>query len=126
MTISSLPSAHAAVLRSGAARRRRRAGVGAARLGLRRARRPVTFVVDFEATQSAPFLSRDVALEVLPRGHFQSTRALARLIAARRPDASLSALAVANLKHAIAATLAGAAIAPSSPITASAKASRSC
>jgi len=37
------------------------------------------------ATQSAPFLSRDVALEVLPRGHFQSTRALARLIAARRP-----------------------------------------
>lgn len=66
-----------------------------------------TFAVDFEATQSAPFLSRDVALEVLPRGHFQSTRALARLIAARRPDATLSALAVANLKHAIAATLAG-------------------
>ncbi len=67
----------------------------------------VSFAVDFEATQSAPFLSRDVALEVLPRGHFQSTRALARLIAARRPDATLSALAVANLKHAIAATLAG-------------------
>ncbi len=67
----------------------------------------VAFAVDFEATQSAPFLSRDVALEVLPRGHFQSTRALARLIAARRPDATLSALAVANLKHAIAATLAG-------------------
>ena len=67
----------------------------------------VSFAVDFEATQSAPFLSRDVALEVLPRGHFPSTRALARLIAARRPDASLSALAVANLKHAIAATWAG-------------------
>ena len=67
----------------------------------------VAFVVDFEATQSAPFLSRDVALEVLPRGHFQSTLALARSIAARRPDATLSALAVANLKHAIAATLAG-------------------
>jgi len=67
----------------------------------------VTFVVDFEATQSAPFLSRDVALEVLPHGHFQSTRALGRLIAARRPDATLSALAVANLKHAIAVTLAG-------------------
>lgn len=67
----------------------------------------VTFAVDFEATQSAPFLSRDVKLEVLPRGHFNSTRALARLIAARRPDATLSALAVANLKHAIAATLAG-------------------
>ena len=67
----------------------------------------VAFVVDFEATQSAPFLSRDVSLEVLPRGHFQSTRALARLIAERRPDATLSALAVANLKHGIAATLAG-------------------
>jgi glycosyltransferase involved in cell wall biosynthesis len=67
----------------------------------------VSFAVDFGATQSAPFLSRDVALEVLPRGHFQSTRALARLIAARRPDATLSALAVANLKHAIAATRAG-------------------
>jgi glycosyltransferase involved in cell wall biosynthesis len=67
----------------------------------------VVFAVDFEATQSASFLSRDVALEVLPRGHFQSTRALARLIAVRRPDATLSALAVANLKHTIAATLAG-------------------
>ena len=31
----------------------------------------VDFAVDFEATQSAPFLSRDVALEVLPRGHVQ-------------------------------------------------------
>jgi len=67
----------------------------------------VTFAVDFVATQSAAFLSRDVALEVLPRGHFQSTRALARLIEARRPDATLSALAVTNLKHAIAVTLAG-------------------
>ena len=66
----------------------------------------VTFAVDFEATQSERFLSRDVKLEVLPRGHFGSTRALARLIAERRPDASLSALAVADLKHAIAATLA--------------------
>jgi glycosyltransferase involved in cell wall biosynthesis len=66
----------------------------------------VTFAVDLEATQSERFLSRDVKLEVLPRGHFGSTRALARLIAERRPDASLSALAVADLKHAIAATLA--------------------
>lgn len=66
----------------------------------------VTFAVDFEATQSAPFLSSEVKLEVLPPGHFGSTRALAQLIAARRPDATLSALAVANLKHAIAATIA--------------------
>jgi glycosyltransferase involved in cell wall biosynthesis len=67
----------------------------------------VAFAVDFEATQSAPFLSREVALEVLPRGHAGATRALARHIATRGPDATLSALAVANLKHAIAATLAG-------------------
>jgi glycosyltransferase involved in cell wall biosynthesis len=66
----------------------------------------VTFAVDFEATQSASFLSRDVKLEALPRGHFQSTRALARLMTARRPDATLSALAVVNLKHTIAATMA--------------------
>jgi len=66
----------------------------------------VTLAVDFEATQSASFLSRDVRLEVLPRGHFGSTRALARFIAERRPDATLSALAVADLKHTIAATMA--------------------
>jgi glycosyltransferase involved in cell wall biosynthesis len=67
----------------------------------------VTFVVDFEASQSLHLLSDDVTLEVLPRGHGRATLALARLIAARRPDASLSALAAANLKHTLAATLAG-------------------
>jgi len=67
----------------------------------------VTFVVDFEASQSLHLLSPDIALEVLPRGHGRATLALARLIAARRPDASLSALAAANLKHTVAATIAG-------------------
>jgi glycosyltransferase involved in cell wall biosynthesis len=67
----------------------------------------VTFVVDFEASESLPFLSREVALEVLPRGHAGATLALARLLRARRPDASLSALAAANLKHGLAAMLAG-------------------
>src|SRR5580692_8914673 len=67
----------------------------------------VTFVVDFEASQSLHLLSDDVTLEVLPRGHGRATLALARLIAARRPDASLSALAAANLKHALAASFAG-------------------
>jgi len=66
----------------------------------------VVFVVDFEAEETLPFLSRDVALEVLPRGHGRATLALARLIAAHRPDASLSALAASNLKHAFAAALA--------------------
>jgi glycosyltransferase involved in cell wall biosynthesis len=67
----------------------------------------VTFVVDFEASESLPFLSREVALEVLPRGHASATLALARLIRVRRPDASLSALAATNLKHGLAAMLAG-------------------
>jgi glycosyltransferase involved in cell wall biosynthesis len=67
----------------------------------------VMFVVDFEASESLHLLSPEVALEVLPRGHARATLALARLIAARRPDASLSALAAANLKHTLAASIAG-------------------
>ncbi|THD44188.1 MAG: glycosyltransferase [Bradyrhizobium sp.] len=67
----------------------------------------VTFVVDFEASEALPFLSHDVALEVLPRGHGRATLALARILASRGPDVSLSALAAANLKHALAANWAG-------------------
>lgn len=67
----------------------------------------VTFVVDFEERESLAFLSSAVSLHVLPRGHFRSTLALARLIRKIRPDASLSAISVSNLKHTIAAKLAG-------------------
>jgi glycosyltransferase involved in cell wall biosynthesis len=66
----------------------------------------VTFIVDFEAREALPLLSRDVTLEILPRGHLAATLALARIIAAQRPDASLSAISVSNLKHTIAAALA--------------------
>ena len=66
----------------------------------------VTFVVDFEAQEALPLLTSEVRLEVLPRGHFAATRALARLIAALKPAASLSAISVSNLKHALAANLA--------------------
>ena len=66
----------------------------------------VRFVVDFEAVENRAALG-DVPLAVLPRGHVPATRALAAMLRAERPDASLSALAVSNLKHAAAATLAG-------------------
>ena len=67
----------------------------------------VIFVVDFEERESLVFLSSAVTLHVLPRGHLRSTLALARLIRRQKPDASLSAISVSNLKHAIAARLAG-------------------
>lgn len=66
----------------------------------------VTFAVDFEAQEALPLLTRDVTLELLPRGHRAATLALAKLIAARKPAASLSAISVSNLKHTMAAALA--------------------
>jgi glycosyltransferase involved in cell wall biosynthesis len=66
----------------------------------------VLFAVDFEARESLALLSGAVSLQILPRGHLRATLALARLIAARKPDVSLSAISVSNLKHAIAAQLA--------------------
>lgn len=48
-----------------------------------------------------------LATHVLPPGHAASTRALAALLRAERPDASFSALGAQNLKHLAAATLAG-------------------
>jgi len=67
----------------------------------------VTFAVDVDAKQDLGLLSRDVELVVLPKGHRAAVLGLARLLRERRPDASLSALSVSNLKHALAATLAG-------------------
>jgi glycosyltransferase involved in cell wall biosynthesis len=67
----------------------------------------VDFVVDFEASANLPFLSKDVRLRVLPKGHAAATRELSRMLRAERPDASLSAISVSNLKHAVAAMLAG-------------------
>ncbi|MBV8661740.1 MAG: glycosyltransferase [Hyphomicrobiales bacterium] len=66
----------------------------------------MTFAVDFEAHELASLLTEDVALKVLPRGHAAATLALAKLIASLQPAASLSAISVSNLKHAVAAGLA--------------------
>ena len=67
----------------------------------------VDFVVDFEAKENLRFLGDAARLVVLPKGHAAATRALARHLRRRRPHASLSAISVSNLKHALAATLAG-------------------
>jgi len=67
----------------------------------------VILAVDFEAQEAAHLLSDDVDLRVLPRGHARATLALARLLRQERPAASISAIAVSNVKHAAAAVLAG-------------------
>ena len=67
----------------------------------------VHFFVDFEAHEARPLLSLAVDLHILPRGHARATWALARWLAAEKPDASLSAISVSNLKHILAATMAG-------------------
>jgi glycosyltransferase involved in cell wall biosynthesis len=67
----------------------------------------VHFTVDFDASEARPLLSEAVSFRVLPNGHAAATRALARWIAYEKPDASLSAISVSNLKHTAAAVWAG-------------------
>jgi glycosyltransferase involved in cell wall biosynthesis len=67
----------------------------------------VQFVVDFEDDANRSLVSQAVRLRVLPSGHFASTRALAAILRRERPAVSLSAISAANLKHAVAAGLAG-------------------
>lgn len=67
----------------------------------------VDFVVDFEAAQSRDALSGDLRPRVLPPGHAAATRELARILRVEKPDASLSAISISNLKHAAAAVMAG-------------------
>jgi glycosyltransferase involved in cell wall biosynthesis len=67
----------------------------------------VIFAVDHEAQENAAFLSEKVRLHVLPAGHLRATLGLAELLRQEKPDCSLSGLGVANLKHMLAALLAG-------------------
>ncbi len=67
----------------------------------------IDFVVDFEAQENLAALGNEARLVVLPRGHAAATLALASHLRRRRPDASLSAISVSNLKHTVAAALAG-------------------
>jgi len=66
----------------------------------------VSFVVDFDAYEARGLLSPEVSLRILPKGHAAATRQLANWIATEKPDATLSAISVSNLKHAAAAAMA--------------------
>ncbi len=67
----------------------------------------VLFAVDYEAPENLGFLDPRVRLILLPRGHLRATLGLRALLAREKPDVSLSGIGVSNLKHMIAATLAG-------------------
>lgn len=67
----------------------------------------IIFATDIEMPENRPFLDAGIECVLLGTSHWASTLALARLLHARRPDASLSALCGQNLKHFAAAAMAG-------------------
>lgn len=67
----------------------------------------VLLVVDQQAQEWIRSVGDEVEMVVLPRGHLRSTIALASLLSRTTPDASISALSATNLKHVVAAVLAG-------------------
>lgn len=67
----------------------------------------VIFAVDFETSENRAFLDPSIRLITLPRTHLGALVGLWRLLRAEKPDVSLSGLGVANLKHMLAAILAG-------------------
>lgn len=67
----------------------------------------VVFAVDYEAQENRSFLDPNVRLVVLGGNHAQSTLRLAGLLRREQPDVSISALSASNLKHCIAASIAG-------------------
>jgi glycosyltransferase involved in cell wall biosynthesis len=89
------------------------AGGGAERLlaqlatALTRRGHEVTFVVDTESAENAGFLDAGVRQVRLGSNHVGNVARLARLLREIKPDATLSALSGQNLKHMLAAMLAG-------------------
>jgi glycosyltransferase involved in cell wall biosynthesis len=67
----------------------------------------VILAVDFEATPNSDYVSPAVRRVTLGRNHLVATWRLARLLARERPDTSISALSISNLKHLAAAVIAG-------------------
>ncbi|HMK90654.1 MAG TPA: glycosyltransferase [Methylocystis sp.] len=67
----------------------------------------VLLAVDHEADAWRTSLDPAVELVLLPKGHLRSVGALARLLRREEPKVSFSALSAANLKHVVAALLAG-------------------
>ncbi|MBV1706023.1 MAG: glycosyltransferase [Hyphomicrobiales bacterium] len=68
----------------------------------------VLFVVDHDATENRDFLHPAVKYRVLASGHGHAVLELARLLRQHKPDVTLSALCVANLKLAMAGLMASA------------------
>jgi glycosyltransferase involved in cell wall biosynthesis len=75
--------------------------------GLARRGHSVIFAVDYEAEQNLTYLVPGVRVVILEGGHATTVVKLARLIAETRPDVTVSALCFSNLKHVLAATIAG-------------------
>ncbi len=75
--------------------------------GFARRGHDVTLITDFVADQNDGFVDHSVRRIVLGGGHAVSVLRLARLLASERPDISISALSVSNIKHAAAACFAG-------------------
>lgn len=67
----------------------------------------VMVAVDFDAAENRGFLDPAIRVETLGGGHASHVLRLARLIRAEKPDVTLSAIGVSNLKHMLAAILAG-------------------
>jgi glycosyltransferase involved in cell wall biosynthesis len=89
------------------------AGGGAERLlaqlatALTRRGHEVVFVVDTESSENAVFLDASVRQVRLGPSHLAAVFKLSRLLREIKPDVSLSALSGQNLKHMLAASLAG-------------------
>jgi glycosyltransferase involved in cell wall biosynthesis len=89
------------------------AGGGAERVwtllasGFARRGHEVIMAVDYEASDNLDFLDPTVRLVVLGGPHAHNVMRLARLIGREKPDATLSALCVSNIKHVAAAAIAG-------------------
>jgi glycosyltransferase involved in cell wall biosynthesis len=66
----------------------------------------VIFAVDFDRAENRGFLDPSLRLVTLHRNHAIGVLKLAALIRRERPDATLSGIGAANLKHALAALLA--------------------
>lgn len=67
----------------------------------------VILAVDRHSDDNAKFLHPGLRIVVLGEGHGRAVWRLSRLLAREKPDVSLSALGVSNLKHSVAAALAG-------------------
>ncbi|WP_237155244.1 glycosyltransferase [Oryzibacter oryziterrae] len=67
----------------------------------------VLFAVDYKASANIGMLAGSIPVIELGSGHFTAILALMRLLLRERPDVSISALGASNIKHVVAALLAG-------------------